>query len=91
MASVADFYPSIQFTADSNGWASGGIVSGSISKGGKPVASKDDVVEAFYRLNPGLKDKFKNQEEFVAALIAAGEDAFRRQSVDKLAGISFNF
>jgi hypothetical protein len=69
----ADFYPTLQFTADSNGWASGGIVSGSISKGGKPVASKDDVVEAFYRLNPGLKDKFKNQEEFVAALIAAGD------------------
>jgi hypothetical protein len=40
------------------GYAVGGYT-GATNKGGKSVASKDDVVKALYRLNPTLKVEFE--------------------------------
>jgi phage terminase small subunit len=62
---------------------------GGYIKGGKSVASKDDVVKAIYRLNPTLKDKFEDQEEFVDALVAAGTAAHQRDSMFRLSDINF--
>lgn len=89
MATV-DSIPTITFTTDSSGWLSGGYTAVSTSKGGKSVASKDDMVKALYRLNPGLKDRFENQDEFVEALIAAGTAAFQTVSAAKLGQIKLS-
>jgi hypothetical protein len=77
-------YPKIEWEP-----IAGGItISGNTSKGGKPVASKDDVVKALYRLNPTLKNEFETEDEFVEALIAAGQDAHQEFSRSRLSTFS---
>lgn len=67
--------------------ASGGYTAGGVI-GGKPVASKDDVVKALYRLNPTLNDEFETEDEFVEALIAAGQKAHQEYSQSRLSTFS---
>lgn len=90
METTGSYGEAISFAYPSVVWEQLHINGSSTSKGGKSVASKDDVVKALYRLNPGLKDRFENEDEFVEALIAAGTAAFQTVSAAKLGQIKLS-